>query len=68
MPDPHQPPAYPTKKELLRLARDILDQKPKAIQLTKDVVHQFQIPTLEAVLNLARAYLDALADDGPHHH
>lgn len=48
---------YPTKADLLRLARDVLDQKPQAIRLIKDVAHQFQFPTLTAVVNLANAYL-----------
>lgn len=66
MPFQNAPKAYPTRKELLRLARDILDQKPAAIALLKAVVSQFQIPTLEAANNLARAYLDTLTDDGTH--
>jgi hypothetical protein len=66
MPDKTKSTPFPTRTELLALARAVLDQKPQAIKLVKDVVHQFQIPTLEAVLNLARAYLDSLADDGTH--
>ena len=62
MPDSNKVQPYPTKKELLTLARAILDQKPAAIKLVKDVVSQFQIPTLEAANNLARAYLDRLAE------
>lgn len=57
---------YPTRNELLRLTRDILNQKPAAISLVKAVISQFQIPTLEAANNMARAYLDSLADNGPH--
>lgn len=64
MPDLTNPKPYPTRNELLRLARDILDQKPAAIKLVKAVISQFQVPTLEAANNLARAYLDELASDG----
>ncbi len=65
--DPNtRPPAqpYPTRNEILRLVRDVLDQKPAAIKLLKAVASQFQVPTLEAANNMARAYLDNLASDG----
>jgi len=57
MPDQNKITAYPTKTDLLRLARDVLDQRPQAIRLVKDVAHQFQLPTLTAVIQLANAYL-----------
>ncbi len=57
---------YPSRNDLLFFIRAILDQKPQAIKLAKLVVGQFQTSTLEASLNLARAYLDSLADDGTH--
>ncbi len=64
MPDQAPETHYPTRNELLRFVRAVLDQKPQAIKLVKDLVSQFQVPTLEASLNLARAYLDSLASDG----
>lgn len=63
----HYPPSpYPAKKDLLIFIRAILDQKPPAIKLAKDVVNQFQTSTLEASLNLARTYLDSMENDGTH--
>lgn len=64
MNDKIAPHVYPTRNELLRFIRGVLDQQPGAIKLAKDLAAQFQVSTLEAANNMARAYLDNLVSNG----
>ncbi|KKM18033.1 hypothetical protein LCGC14_1669780 [marine sediment metagenome] len=64
------PPTYPTRKEILILIRDILDNKPAACKLLQALITDLELSTLtlSSLIRIINNYVATQPNEPTHHH